>query len=111
MTVGQGHELKYAVVNTASSGANTIVAAVTGKRIKVVSYVLIAVTAVTVEWRSGTSANSIMGAASLGATGGVAALGDPTTPLFECASGALLGLQLGGAVQVSGHVCYIVEAD
>jgi hypothetical protein len=111
MSVGQGHEMKYAVVNTASSGANTIVAAVPGKRIKVFSYVLVATSAVTAEFRSATTANGLMGAVALGANGGIAALGTPEVPLFQTVSGELLGLQLGGAVQVSGHIGYTVEAD
>ena len=43
---------------------------------------------------------------SLAANGGLAPTGDPTCPLFETAAGELLNLNLGGAVQVSGHVTY-----
>lgn len=111
MSVGQGHELKYAVVNVSSSGANTVVAAVTGKRIKVFSYVLVATTAVTVEWRTATTSAGLMAPMPLGANGGISAIGTPEVPLFQTVAGELLGLQLGGAVQVSGHIGYTTEAD
>lgn len=100
--------MPFANVDTASSGANTIVAAVTGKRIRLVSAGLSAAGAVTVKWVSGST--DLTGAMTL-ATGTPYTLaaegvyGEPRGYL-ETASGEALVLTLGSAVQVSGHIGY-----
>ena len=53
----------YAKVDTAASGDTTIVSAVSGKKIRVVGYVLVAAGAVTVQWKDATATYS--GAMSL----------------------------------------------
>ncbi len=96
----------YAAINTATSGAgNTIVAAVAGKQIRVVGYVLNALTAVTAQWYTGVSA-ALSGPIALGATGTVACPNDHVEGHFETVAGEALKITLGGAVQVSGHVVY-----
>ena len=50
--------MKYAIVNASASGSNTIVAAVTNKRIRVLSYVIIAAGDVSVTWQSASNALS-----------------------------------------------------
>ena len=95
---------KFAVINAATSGdANTIVAAVAGKQIRVLSYTLIADAAVTATWKSGTTA--ISGAMSLPANGGAA----PTcqSGVLQTATGEALMMTLGGAVGVRGHLTYV----
>ena len=107
--VGQGQTLAYASVSAALAGANTLVAAAgAGARIYVVSYLLVAAGAVTVEFRSGVT--PISGVMSLAANGQVRADGQPSSPLFRTAANEALGLQLGGAVQVSGHLTYFMAA-
>lgn len=101
--------LKFAKVDESSSGDNSIVTAVSGHHIQVVSYVLVAASAVSVKWRSGTT--DLCGAMSLAANGGVVATTEPVTPFFQTASGEALNLNLGSAVQVSGHISYVVEPD
>lgn len=108
-------EPKFAAIAAASSGDNTIVAAVTGKRIKVISYVVVAAGAVTAKWKSG-AGTDLSGAMSLAANGGVS-MAPPGAPtgrraghLLQTASGAALVLNLGGAVSVAGHVSYFTEA-
>lgn len=97
---------KFAAISAASSGNNTIVAAVTGKKIRVLTYTVIATSAVTVQWRSSTAGTNLTGAMPYGANGGAT---PPFCPVghFETASGELLNMVLGGAVQVSGHVTYV----
>lgn len=97
---------KYAAISAASSGDNTIVAAVTGKKIRVINYALVATTAVTVAFESGAGGTALTGDMSIGATGGIVAP-DADSGWFETAAGALLNMELGGAVQVSGHICYV----
>lgn len=98
---------KFAKIDTASSGNNTLVGAVTSKKIRVIRYTLKAAGAVNVKFQSGAGGTDLTGAmpcaaAGDGVTGAEALLGH-----FETASGALLNLSLSGAVQVSGHLTYV----
>ena len=97
--------VKFAVVNASSSGNNTVIAAATGKKFRVLSYVIVTTTAVTAQWASGTSPTALSGAMALGATGGVSANFNPAGHV-ETAEGEALVLVLGGAIQASGHVTY-----
>ena len=101
-----------ALVSAASSGDNTLVAAVSGKKIKVLSLVLCAASAVTVALESGASGTALTGDIPLVANGNlqvVFPLSEPGYHWVETAAGALLNLELGGAVQVSGCIVYYVE--
>lgn len=97
---------KYAAISESSSGDNTVVAAVSGKRIRVLSYVLIATGAVAVKFVSDASGTDITGAMDLGANGGVSAPHSPSGH-YQTGVGEALILNLGAAVQVSGHLTYI----
>lgn len=96
---------KFVSVSASSSGNNTIVAAVTGKKIRVLSYVLVSTTSVTAKFQSGASGTDLTGAMPLGANGVVSA--SPDQGHFETVAGQLLNLSLGSAVAVSGHITYI----
>jgi hypothetical protein len=95
---------KFAVIAASSANDNAIVAAVTGKKLRVVAYVLVANAAVNAKWRSGTTDKS--GLLYLAANGG-AASGYSPVGHFETASGEALNLHLSGAVAVGGHVVYV----
>jgi hypothetical protein len=100
-----------AAVSAASSGDNTLVAAVPGKRIKVLALVLMAAGAVTVRLESGASGTALTGVMSLTADA-PKVIFPPSEPGYhwvETEAGALLNLELGGAVQVSGCIVYYVE--
>jgi hypothetical protein len=107
-------QVKYAIINAASSGNNTLVAAVTGKKIRVISMFLTTDAAVTATIQSGAGGTALVGALSLGDSTGTNApgfvLGENTHGWFQTAAGALLNLNLSGAVQVSGCLSY-VEAN
>lgn len=94
----------FADIDAAASGANAVIAAVSGKSIRVMCYTVVAAADVTITWKSGSTA--ISGAMDLPAKGGTA----PASPLgmMQTAEGAALNLTLNGAVQVSGHVGYIL---
>lgn len=110
LATGQGHELKFAVIAASSSGDNTIVAAdAAGRKIKVVSYALLASAAVTTKFKSG-AATDITGGFALAANGGVSCPGAPSAHLFETAANTALVLNLSGAIAVGGHVSYMTEA-
>jgi hypothetical protein len=96
---------KFAVIAASSSGDNTVVAAVASKKIRVISYTVVAITAVNAKWKSGASTDK-SGLLYCGATGGVA---NPYNPLglLETASGEALVLNLSAAVAVGGHLTYV----
>lgn len=109
----RGVVLEFAAIDTASSGDQVIITGDKRKKIKVVSYVFVANAALAVRWiskpASGTSKN-LSGAMSLAANGGVSATGgDPAGWLFETEQGHDLVLNLGTAVQISGHVAFFRE--
>lgn len=94
-------------VNASSSGNNTLVAAVTGKRIVVVSGFIMAAADVTATFQSGAGGTALCGPESLPAKGGFVLPFNPNG-WFETTEGALLNLNLGGAVQVGGVINYVL---
>lgn len=99
--------VKFAKIDTATSGAgNTIVAAVTSKKITVLAYSFVVSGAVTAQWFTGTSA-SLSGAMSFAANGGISKVApNIEVPLLQTVSGEALKMTLGGAIQVSGELTY-----
>lgn len=102
--------MKYAAIAAGSSGNNEIVAAVAGKRIRVVGYVLSFSGSVNAKWRSASTdlsgllygaANTVVSAAPMpkGERGGQAGH-------METATGEALNLNLSAATAVGGHVAY-----
>lgn len=97
-------DILSAPINISSSGNNTIVSAVAGKKIIVLGYVTVCAGAVSVRWQS--SGGTILdGPCAFAANGGAA------PPMAECGhfetvAGEGLVINLGGAVQVGGHVVY-----
>lgn len=96
----------FASINVSSSGDNTIVAAVTSKVIRVLSYTLVADSAVAAKWVNGTAGTAVSGAMSLAANGGIAA---PFMPVghFQTSVNTPLVLNLSAANGVRGHLTYI----
>lgn len=97
---------RFAAVAAASSGDNTLVAAVTGKKIRVLAGSLTMTgTAVTIRFESGAGGTALTGQMTP-AQGQTISL--PFCPLghFETAAGALLNLELGGAQAVAGWLVY-----
>lgn len=98
--------IQYASISASSSGSNTIVSGVANKRIYVVSYVLVAASAVTAQWQSSTGSANLTGAMPLAANGGVGGSYNQSGH-FKTAIGDSLILNLGSGVQVSGHMSYV----
>ena len=101
-----------AAVSGATSGDNTLVTAVTGKKIKVLGLALVAASAVAVRLESGAGGTALTGVMSLTANGGlqwVLPMCEPGYHWVETTAGALLNMELGGAVQVSGVIVYYTE--
>lgn len=96
---------KFAVITASSSGDNTVVAAVTSKKIRVVRFSLSANGTVNAKWKSG-SGTDLTGLFYMVANGGA---GGNYTPvgLFETGSNTALVLNLSGAVAVGGMLTYV----
>ena len=97
---------QYAVIAAAGSGDNTLVAAVTGKKIRVLSAVLVASGgANTVRFESGAAGTALSGLMDLAADGQL------VLPLngfgwLETAAAVLLNLELSDATLVAGVLVY-----
>jgi hypothetical protein len=99
--------VNHAAVNAANTGDNTLIAAVAGKRIRVVSYALVASAAMTVIIRDLT-ANTERARFPLAANSGVSYPG--VTAAFETAVGEGLELNTSAAGFVGGHITYQLVA-
>ena len=100
---------KFAVIDASSSGDNTIVAAVSGKKIRVVSGILVSGGTVNVRFESGAAGTALTGQMNLVANTGFII---PFVPIgnFETATNTLLNLELSAGVAVDGWITY-VEVD
>lgn len=96
---------KFAVIDNATSGDNTIVAAVAGKEILVLAGLLVSSGTVNVRFESGAGGTALTGQMNLVANTGFII---PYSPVgnFKTAAGALLNLELSGAVSVDGYLVY-----
>jgi hypothetical protein len=97
---------KFAVIDHATSGDNTLVAAVAGKKIRVLSIFFVVAAAVTVRFESAASGAALTGQMQFGANGGIALAFNPEG-WFETAAGQLLNMELSGAISVDGGLSYI----
>ena len=95
---------KFAVIDCASSGDNSIVAAVSGKKIRVLAVVLVCSGgANTVTWKDGSTAKS--GGMGFAANGGYSVM--YPYGLWEGTATTALNLNLSAATSVDGHITYV----
>lgn len=97
---------KFAKIAASSSGDNTLVAAVTSKKIRVLAYNFIANGTVNAKFQSGAAGTDLTGLKYCVANMGICAPFSPTG-WFESASGVLLNLNLSAGVAVGGELVYV----
>lgn len=99
-------EPKFAIIDAATSGDNTLVAAVAGKKIRVLALVLISAGTVTARFESGAGGTALSGQMTLAVNTGFTL---PFNPVgwMQTADGTLLNLELSAAVSVDGVLVYI----
>lgn len=97
---------KHAKISVSSSGVNTIVAAVTSKIIRVLSWDLSPNAAVNAKWQSHT-AGDITGLYYMAGQGNGHARNFNPAGWFETTAGEALDLNLSGAVAVGGCLTYV----
>jgi hypothetical protein len=108
-----GSELQYAKIDAATSGDNTLVAATSGKKIRVLSLFLVPAGTVTARFESGASGTALTGQMVLPVEGQHYATPALTLPFnpegwFQTAASQLLNLELSGAVSVDGALTYVL---
>lgn len=96
---------KYAVISASTNGNNTLVAAVTGKKIRVLACVIMSAGTINATFQSGAGGTALSGAFPLTAQAGM------VLPLcevgwFETAAGSLLNLSLSAGVLAAGVLVY-----
>jgi hypothetical protein len=101
LTVRYGSVL-FAQINATASGDTQVVAAVSGRRIVVVAFAVIASATVNIRFRSGTT--DITGSMRLVEGGGIAHAYD--AGLFQTATGQALNINLSTNATVGGYVVY-----
>jgi len=111
-SLGSTVTIQRAAISVATSGDNTLVAAVAGKKIKVLSVKLIVSGAVDLCFESGAGGEALTGVMSMAQDGNgfVLPATQPGFHWFETAAGQALNLDLSDAVQVSGCLSYYTEA-
>lgn len=97
---------KFAKIDAATSGDNTLVSAVTGKKIRVLLWALVSGGTVTVRFESGAGGTALTGQMTT-AVNNVVCPGYSAIGHFETAAGELLNLELSGNVTVDGYLVYI----
>ena len=100
-------EIRYVEVVATADGQNIIVAAVAGKRVKVISYVLTVTAAaqqLVVENTGGTNLAQF----TLGINGGVSYAGSYEAPAFQTNIGEGLAVVNPTGVDTYGHFTYLV---
>ena len=109
--VGGASNILRAAISAAGNGDNTLVAAVSGQKIKVLGLFMVAAGDVEVRLETGAGGAALTGVISLPADGSsfVLPIAPPGYHWVETVAGALLNLELSGAVQVSGALVYRME--
>jgi hypothetical protein len=107
----RGITVLFSSISASSSGDNTVIAADGTRKIKVLQYTIISAGTVNVTMKSG-AGTSLTGAMPLVANSGVASpfVSPAQGHLLETAVNQALVLNLSGAVAVTGHLTYILEA-
>lgn len=101
--------MQRAVISCSSNGANKIVSGVTGRRIRVICFLLSFSGSVNAKWQDGTT--DVTGLIYGAAAATVASPQDPMLPggpygQFETSQGVDLNLNLSSAVAVGGYIVY-----
>lgn len=106
MIYAEKFPISYATISASSSGANTLINAVSGKRIIVLSYVVVANGTVNVKFQSHITPTDLTGLEYLVANTGVSAGYNPVGH-FATIVGEALDINLSASIAVGGHVTYV----
>lgn len=97
---------KFAVIDAATSGDNTLVAAVSSKKIRVLALFLVSAGTVNVRFESGAGGTALTGQMNLVVNTGFVLPFNPAG-WFETAATTLLNMELSAAISCDGSLTYI----
>jgi hypothetical protein len=106
---GTDRTVKYVIIDAASSGDNTLLAAVASRKIRVLSAFIVSAGSVNVRFESGAAGTALTGQMNLVANTGFVLPYNPHG-WFETAVNTLLNLELSGAISVDGSLTYVEVA-
>lgn len=106
MCLSANDDYKYAVIDDATSGNNTIVAAVGSRKIRVLSAFMISAGTVNARFESAAGGTAMSGQMNLIANSGFVLPFNPAG-WFETGVNVLLNLELSAAISVDGSITYI----
>lgn len=105
---GASVPVKFVAVNATADGDNTIISGVTGKRIRVIGYVLTATGAGNILLQDTAGSPVIHGRIRVGTDGGGASYeGSVDTPAFETAIGTGVEINNPAGIDTLGHITYV----
>jgi len=96
----------WAIIDAATSGDNTLVAAVSGRRIRVLALFLVSAGTVNVRFEDGAGGTALTGQMNLVANTGFVLPYNPAG-WFQTGTNTLLNLELSAAISVDGALTYI----
>lgn len=99
-------DYKYAVIDDALSGNNTLIAAVASRKIRVLALFMVAAGDVVARFEDGAGGTALTGQMDLTTNSGFTLPFNPAG-WFETTANTLLNLELDGAVSVDGSITYI----
>lgn len=99
-------DYKYAAIDDASSGDNTLVAAVASRKLRVLSAFIVAAGTVNARFEDGAGGTALTGQMNLVANTGFVLPFNPAG-WFETSANTLLNLELSAAISVDGSLTYI----
>lgn len=98
---------KFQKITASLSGATTVVAAVTSKKIRVLAWDVVVNAAVNFKWQSHVTPTDITGLYYMAGQGNGVARGYNPLGYFETIAGEALDINLSGAVAVGGVLTYV----
>lgn len=100
-------DIKYVRVNATADGDNTVISAVAGKALRVLSYQLTSTAAGTVTLQDTAGSPAVFASFAMPANGNITYTGGLQAPAFETASGVGLEVSNGTGVDTLGHITYL----
>ncbi len=97
---------KFSPITAWVSGSTTIISAVTGKKLRILSYSIVCSGSTGFRWRSHTTTASATGNMVFSANGGIS-VGNSPFGHFETVSGEALDVYLSTSASVGGHLTYL----
>ena len=104
--VGGGFNLKFVDVDVSLLGDNSVIAAVSGKRIVIFGYYLTNVLAILLKLQGSVTPKPKLASFDLAANGNVSYAGNRDCPAFWSETGHGIELNLSLATGVKGHMAY-----